>query len=377
MKRLVIFIFVSSVFACTQPGKEAPGWDVVIKGQVGFPQQGTISIKEIRQDGQTPVDDTIHLKSNYTFEKRLRITEPGYYKLTFYGRQSVNLILDKSTVVVNADGNSPSGFSEVKGSPDIDLITSVQAIVQKAQSGELMPGFQNDISQAVQSKDEKRVLELREAYHSMMTKVYDSLAEVLSKEPPSLGLAYLLRGNSLDKDKYFSMYVSAAEKFRKEWPDNYYSKELVRFVDGLKRTAIGQPAPEISMPDPDGKIFTLSSMKGKYVLVDFWAKWCGPCRQENPNVVRAYNEFKGKGFDILGVSLDRSKAEWVQAIAEDGLVWHHVSDLRYFESVAAKDYNITGIPFSVLVDPNGIIIAKDLRGPDLQKKLNEVLNKKL
>ena len=250
-------------------------------------------------------------------------------------------------------------------------------MIQKGQSGEALPGFQNDINKAVEANDQKRILALQQDYHSMMDQVYANVAQVLAKEPPSLGLIYLLRSNgTLDKDKYFAVYISAAEKFKKEWPGNYYAKEFVSFVEGLKRTAIGQPAPEISMPDPDGKVFSLSSMKGKYILVDFWAKWCGPCRQENPSVVRAYNEFKGKGFDILGVSLDRSKGEWLQAIAEDGLVWHHVSDLQYFNSKAAKDYNITGIPFSILVDPNGIIIAKNLRGPDLQKKLAEVLNKR-
>src|SRR5436190_14246728 len=106
MNRLYIFTFVCSLVACSSPTKEAPGWNVTIRGKVGFPQQGTISITEIRQDGQTPVDDTIHLKGNYSYEKRLRITEPGYYKLSFYGRQTVNLILDKGTVEVNADGNS-------------------------------------------------------------------------------------------------------------------------------------------------------------------------------------------------------------------------------------------------------------------------------
>jgi peroxiredoxin len=370
MRRLSVIVSVFALLGCS------PGWDVVVKGKVGFPQPGTISITEIRQDGKKPFDDTIHLKSNYTFEKRLRLTEPGYYRLSFYGKQFVNLILDKSTVEVNADGNSPSGFAEVKGSPDIDLIAKVQDMIKKGQNGDELPGFQSEINQAVASNDEKRILELRQSYHSMMEKVYENVAGILNKEAPSLGLIYLLRSNTLDKDKYFSVYLAAADKFRKEWPNNYYAGEFVTFVEGLKRTAIGQPAPEISMPDPDGKILTLSSMKGKYVLVDFWAKWCGPCRQENPNVVRAYNEFKDKGFDILGVSLDRSKQEWLQAITEDGLSWHHVSDLQYFNSKAAKDYNITGIPFSILVDPNGIIIAKNLRGPDLQKKLAEVLNKK-
>ncbi|NOS94239.1 MAG: TlpA family protein disulfide reductase [Cyclobacteriaceae bacterium] len=146
-------------------------------------------------------------------------------------------------------------------------------------------------------------------------------------------------------------------------------------TEKMKITAVGQLAPEIALPNPSGQIVKLSSLRGKYVLIDFWAKWCGPCRAENPNVVRAYNRFKSKGFEVFGVSLDRNKQEWMQAIQEDGLVWTQVSDLQYFNSQAARDYNIQAIPFSILLDKDGKIIAKNLRGAALERKLEEVLGK--
>lgn len=134
----------------------------------------------------------------------------------------------------------------------------------------------------------------------------------------------------------------------------------------------GAPAPEISLNTPDGDVLKLSDLKGKYVLVDFWASWCKPCRRENPNVVRAYNKYKDKGFEILGVSLDRDRSRWLQAIQADGLTWKHVSDLKYFQCEAAVDYGVSAIPFTVLVDKEGKIIAQNLRGPSLERKLEEL-----
>jgi peroxiredoxin len=148
-------------------------------------------------------------------------------------------------------------------------------------------------------------------------------------------------------------------------------KQLIAQNKSLPK--IGGIAPEITMADTSGKAFSLSMLRGKYVLVDFWASWCGPCREENPNVVNAYQEFKNKNFNVLGVSLDKQKAEWTKAIEEDHLTWYHISDLKYWNSAAVAPYGIEGIPYNVLLDPQGKIIAMNLRGNDLQIKLRELI----
>jgi len=134
----------------------------------------------------------------------------------------------------------------------------------------------------------------------------------------------------------------------------------------------GAPAPEIKLNTPEGKELSLSSLKGKYVLIDFWASWCGPCRRENPNVLQLYNKYKKKNFEILSVSLDSDKAKWTAAIQQDQMNGLHVSDLEKWNSVAARDYGVSSIPFTVLVDPDGNVIATKLRGPGLESKLAEI-----
>lgn len=135
----------------------------------------------------------------------------------------------------------------------------------------------------------------------------------------------------------------------------------------------GEAAPDFTLPDQNGNMISLSSFKGKYVLVDFWASWCGPCRMENPNVVAAYQKYKNKNFTILGVSLDKAKEPWLKAIQDDQLTWTHVSDLKFWESAVVPLYSIDGIPYNVLIDPTGKIVAQNLRGGALEAMLAEVL----
>ena len=162
-----------------------------------------------------------------------------------------------------------------------------------------------------------------------------------------------------------------------EWQNSKMGKQLAADIEALRRTAIGKSAPAFSLPDQNGKTIHLSQFKGKYVLVDFWASWCGPCRGENPNVVKAYNQYHPKGLEILGVSLDDNnyKTAWTAAIRQDGLIWTQVSDLKGFKSEAAQLYAVKSIPQNFLIDPKGVIVAVNLRGEELGKKLEALLGK--
>jgi peroxiredoxin len=355
--------------------KDGEGWFVTVKGKVAFPQQGSITIQEIK-DGSFGWQDTIQLKSNATFLKKVKVTEPGYYRINFYGKQSVDLILYKSDLEVNVDGNNASGSAEVKGSPEIETIRKVQLMLQETDKLPEVAKMNEEFTAASQRGDQEKMMQIQQAYMTIAAQTQNKVAQYIKEQPASLGVINLLQNNTLDKEQYFDTYQAVADKLKKEWPNYTVAKNFVIEVEKLKKLAVGQPAPEIALPNTEGQLTKLSSFKGKYVLVDFWAKWCGPCRKENPNVVKAYNQFKDKGFTVFGVSLDRNKEDWVKAINEDGLTWTHVSDLKFWQSEAAKTYNITSIPFSLLLDPNGVIIAKNLRGPALEAKLTEIFSAK-
>lgn len=175
----------------------------------------------------------------------------------------------------------------------------------------------------------------------------------------------------LNTEEYYTYHEKLSEGVKK-YNNSKIVKDFITKTENVKKLSVGGIAPDINLKNPDGKSVKLSSLRGKYVLIDFWASWCGPCRSENPNVVRLYDKYNSKGFEIYGVSLDRDRNSWIKAIEKDNLTWTQVSDLKFWKSEGAKLYNVSSIPHTVLLDKEGKIIAKNLRGSSLEKTLEEI-----
>jgi len=241
----------------------------------------------------------------------------------------------------------------------------------------IMSEFKQGVSQmnesygaAVKSQNKEEIENIQKQYEENLKEVNNKIKQKIREMGTSVAILQAI--NFLDKDQDFTFIDSIARVIEKEMPDYQIKKEFISEVNNLRKLAIGSIAPEIELPNPQGDIVKLSSLRGAYVLIDFWAAWCGPCRKENPNVVNMYNKYREKGFEIFGVSLDRNREDWIKAIDNDGLIWTHVSDLKYFNSEAARIYNINAIPATYLIDRQGKIIGKNLRGKVLEEKLEEI-----
>ncbi|WP_426059249.1 redoxin domain-containing protein [Hymenobacter sp. B1770] len=296
---------------------------------------------------------------------------PGIFQLKVDDANQVLLLLDNKTKVqVSGDAKSLPVTYTVKGSKDAEVLRQLTQVLQSTKSE--IEGLGQRYNAAGQAGKTEEMKDIEKQFYVIQGRNNNKIKSLIRRNATTVVGGFAV-GAFLNPEEEFQFVDSVATVQRKANPNSPFTKELTARLEPMRATAAGALAPEINLPKPEGGTLALSSLRGKYVLLDFWASWCGPCRQENPNVVKAYNQFKNKGFTIYSVSLDQDKGKWEKAIAADGLTWHHVSDLAGWNSVGGAAYGVKSIPASYLIDPAGKIIAKNLRGEALAAKLAEVL----
>ena len=321
--------------------------------------------------------DSAQLASDGSFTLKSTEKEGGsFYSLMVADRQRLVLLVEGGeTFNILADGVT----KDAQGNPGKAQITGSKNMDYYAKIDHLMQGFANKVTvwneeyaKAEEKKDAKKIQEIQQAYAKADQ---DRLSEI-RKLIPEMGtslVALFSANNFLNPEMDLSILKKLASDFEVVKPTPTIAMGFIGQVKRMAGLSVGEEAPDFTLNDPDGKPTSLSSLRGKFVLIDFWASWCGPCRQENPNVVRMYDRFKDKGFSIYGVSLDKDMTPWKAAIKKDNLTWLHGSDLKYWNSVVAQTYGVKAIPATFLLDREGKIVAKNLRGPALEAKLAELL----
>jgi peroxiredoxin len=359
MRKIFVLCTISALafFAsCKNNGKTS------IRGKIANAKDGKLIV--IKDDAMTQTD-TIDIKDG-KFDYEVQLTEPTpLYLLLQETGENVLLFADNSSMELNGAINDFKN-SKISGGKTHKIfqsyLTDIDPMIKKAM------GLAEQMANA---KSEEEANALQAEYSKLDSTETTIMKSFIAKNPTS-PVSSFLASSKLSQNVNPAVVQEMYGLLKGEALQTSYGKKLTESFQKLNLTNVGASAPDFSLATPDGKMIALSSYKGKYVLVDFWASWCKPCREENPNVVKAYQTFHGKGFEVLGVSLDDSKSNWQEAITEDGLSWTHISDLKGWENQAAKMYGIQSIPSNLLVGPDGKIIAKDLRGAALQAKLSEI-----
>lgn len=359
---LIIVLAIATLFSCSKP----KGY--VIKGEIKGKENGEIKLMKFANGKWIAEDSTSIVKGKFELKGKADLPE---LRVISIPPQTIvaQFFAENGTLSLTTYMDSLSN-TEVQGSKSNDEFTilkkELKNIARETQ------GLQQKYNLARQSGNEDEMKRAQIDYEAMMgnQKVY---VKNFVRQHPKSTVSPLIILSQMSQEMSAHQIDTLIAFLDPSIKASIYVDELKKIADKIRITDIGAQAADFTLNTPEGTPLALSSLRGKVILVDFWASWCAPCRKENPNVVEVYNTFKNKGFDILGVSLDRDKAAWIKAISDDQLTWHHVSDLKYMQNEAAVKYGVRSIPFTLLLDKEGKIIAKNLTAEELTKKLTELL----
>jgi peroxiredoxin len=381
MKKIIFFALASFVmYACSNSGSNNPsGFE--IKGKLSNSKGESIYLEKLSQTGVAAVDSaTINEEGEFVMNHYS--PSIGFYRLRINESNFAMLVLDSAQKVsVTADARDLGNSFKSEGSPETTLFSEYNTLAQgqKTRTDSLENIFRT--AMVTLKLDSLRAdslsKELQKPYENMVSQYSEIVAKKIMGNTNSF--ASIMAIQQLRPEQYLEVYKALDKGLTEKYPNN---KDIQSFHAMVQQTEmmvakteaikVGAEAPELILPTKDNKDLALSSFRGKIVLIDFWASWCAPCRKELPNVKRVYEKYKNKGFEILGVSLDKDRDAWLEAIDKEGLKWPQVSDLKFWQSEACQTYAVQSIPYTVLVDKEGKIIATDLRGADLDKKLAEI-----
>ncbi len=353
---------------------QSEGFMVHLSGVIDEAVNSTITIlnQNVNQ-GRVPVT-TISTDENGAYTSDFKIPFSDFYVFKLENGQALNLVLKpKSSIIVNGRFDDLLNDSEIKGSePSNQMKKFYEKFVPHKQ-------FEDSLRQVLKLDPSKQI-EVNKAFQVKAIPFNNYRNGYIKNNVNSPSILAAL--SSVDAEKELDLFTQIVNQLNTNFPESPTTKMLVGHVKKLaaqkktnEKIGPGKPAPEIIVTGVDGKELKLSDLKGKVVLIDMWASWCGPCRRENPNVVKAYNKYNKDGFEVFSVSFDKPgmKARWLAAIQQDGLIWpYHGSELKGFNNQAARDYSVRGIPFTCLVDAEGNIVKTGLRGAALEVELHKI-----
>lgn len=370
MKKITLFLVGAAMFlgACDVFNSDK-NTSYVIDASIRGIDDSTSIFLYVRNEGEMKILDTVELKNGKAEFKGVVESPEMMYINIGTTNKAINLFVENAKIQVSVHADSLDK-AVVTGSKTQDDFTAFRKALEPIEQRS------NDLNQryqvAMATGDTAAIRQIQADADQLWPDQNAAIRTFVMEKNSSFLTPYIIKNYlvfEMEADQLDSM-LSGLDTAIHKAPDY---KFLAERLTVMRKVAIGQPALDFALNDPAGSPIAISSFKGKYLLIDFWASWCGPCRRENPNVVKLYNDFKGKGFEIIGVSFDDNRDNWLKAIDDDKLTWPHVSDLQGWGCEAGKLYAVNSIPATVLLNRDGVIVAKNLRGDALRKKLEELL----